>query len=299
MASFVWWKKRICSKTCLYFSKYKSLKKDFLLVLVLILICCKGTNIKPFETTPHHPKYISAWGCTHVAYMFAPTHKFCSRCVCVSVCGESVLCVTQAEIMTMMTVVGPTGARGAEWWRMTQGWALMAHRQWVMTAHPSQCSTLHYLYGEKHSTKAGRAALSLPSNDICSWRQPHYRSSFTSLSLHLSPSMVIFLAPFLSPFSLALCHPLRGGYTEVRQWDNDSPLSTFQIRAFSFSLSSVVLSFLILSLSIFSYSLVLMRLRGWSDATEETACLVKYWLTGLKSDNTQGIHGTARLWQLS
>jgi len=182
--------------------------------------------------------------------------------VCVCVCAVRVCCVSQAEIMTMMTVAGPTGARGAEWWRMTEGWALMAHRQWVMTAHPSQCSTLHYLYGEKHSTKAGRAALSLPSNDICSWRQPHYRSSFTSLSLHLSPSMVIFLAPFLFPFSLALCHPLRGGYAEVRQWDNDSPLSTFQIRAFSSSLSSVVLSFLILSLLIFSYSLVLMRLRG-------------------------------------
>lgn len=69
-----------------------------------------------------------------------------------------------------------------------------------MTAHPSQSSTLHYLYGEKRGTKAGRAALSLPSNDICSWRQPHKRSSFTSLSLHPSPSMGIFPASFLFPF---------------------------------------------------------------------------------------------------
>lgn len=212
--------------------------------------------------------------CLHLQRMFSPVS------VCECVCAVRVCCVSQAEIMTMMTVAGPTGARGAEWWRMTQGWALMAHRQWVMTAHPSQCSTLHYLYGEKRGTKAGRAALLLPSNDICSWRQPHYRSSFTSLSLHLSPSMVIFLAPFLSPFSLALCHPLRGGYAEVRQWDNDSPLSTFQIRPFYFPPSSVALSFLILSLSIFSYSLVLRRLRGLIWCRRRDSWFLVNWLTG-------------------
>lgn len=44
---------------------------------------------------------------------------------------------------------------------------------------------------------------------------------------------------FSLPFPLlTLCHPLRGGYAEVRQWDNDSTLSTFQIRALSFSLPS-------------------------------------------------------------
>lgn len=41
-------------------------------------------------------------------YMFAParTDVLCTARVC---------CVSQAEIMTMMTVAGPTGARGAEW----------------------------------------------------------------------------------------------------------------------------------------------------------------------------------------
>ena len=205
-------------------------------------------------------------------------------CASVSVlcCAVGVCCVSRADIMTMMTVAGPSGARGAEWWRMTQTWALMAHRQWVMTAHPSQSSTLHYLYGERPGTKAGRAALSLPSNDICSWRQPHYRSSFTSLSLHLSPSMVIFLAPFLSPFlSVSVTLSAEG----TRRSDNEIMTHPFQpfksgglCLSLSLSLSVLrVLSFLIPSLSIFSYSLVLTCLRGGPALMphEETASLVE------------------------
>ena len=185
-------------------------------------------------------------------------------CVCACAC----VCLSQAEIMTMMTVVGPTGARGTEWWRMTQAWALMVHRQWVMTAHPSQSSTLHYLYGENSGTKAGRAALLLPSNDICSRRQPRYRSSFTSLSLHLSPSMEIFLLFFLPFPLLTLCHPLCGGYAEVRQWDNDSNLSTFQIRALSFSLPSAFI------LNPSPIDPLIFACSHASDITEEKAALV-------------------------
>lgn len=195
--------------------------------------------------------------------------------VCVYVC----VCLSQTEIMTMMTVAGTTGARGTEWWRMTQAWALMVHRQWVMTAHPSQRSTLHYLYGESRGTKAGRAALLLPSNDICSRRQPRYRFSFTSLSLHLSPSMVIFLtAPPPHP-----CHPLRRGYAEVRQWDNDSTLSTFQIRALSFAPpSSFILNSSSIDLLIFTCSHV-------CDITEEIAASVML-KPGCKFNTSDELH---------
>lgn len=177
--------------------------------------------------------------------------------LCVCVC-----CVSLADIMTMMTVAGPLGARGAEWWRMTQTWALMAHRQWVMTAHPSQSSTLHYLYGERHGTKAGRAALSLPSNDICSWRQPHYCSSFTSLSLHLSPSMLILLTPLFSSFLwLSVTLSVEGAQR------SDNEITTHPFEPFK-SGASVLSGYssLILSISIFSYSHVQ---EAWSNVVGE------------------------------
>lgn len=128
-----------------------------------------------------------------------------------------------------------------------------------MTAHPSQSSTLHYLYGENRGTKAGRAALLLPSNDICSRRQPRYRSSFTSLSLHLSPSMVIFLAAFLSPFpsSLSVTHSAEG----MQRSDNEIMTQPFQpFKSWPFLSLCPLLSFLILPFLIFSYLHVLMYL---------------------------------------
>lgn len=138
-----------------------------------------------------------------------------------------------------------------------------------MTAHPSQSSTLHYLYGENRGTKAGRAALLLPSNDICSQRQARHRSSFTSLSLHLSPSMVIFLTAFLSPFpsSLSVTHSAEG----IQRSDNEimtQPFQPFKSGPFSFCLpSAFILNPSFIDLLIFTCSHV-------SDITEEIAASV-------------------------
>lgn len=83
--------------------------------------------------------------------------------------------------------------------------------------------------------------------------------------LAVAPSISIYAdlsRSFSLFFSLALCPPVHGGYTEVRERDNDSPPFNLSNQGLFFLSALLVLSLLILSLLIFSYSLVLMRLRS-------------------------------------
>lgn len=48
-------------------------------------------------------------------YVSAPACVYSCVCLAVCVCAVRARCVSEPEIMTMMTVAGPTGARGAEW----------------------------------------------------------------------------------------------------------------------------------------------------------------------------------------
>lgn len=132
------------------------------------------------------------------------------------------------------------------------------------------------LRGERAGrTKAGRAALSLPSDDICSRRDGSAAAPLSprcrSIYLHLCGDLPRFFSapnPRDHRHPPLLRRPLSAeGIQRSDNGDNDSPLSTFQIRAFYSPPSCAALSFLILSLSIFSYSLVLMRPRpriGWA-----------------------------------
>lgn len=79
------------------------------------------------------------------------------------------------------------------------------------------------------------------------------------------------------------CHPLRRGYAEVRQWDNDSTLSTFQIRALSFAPpSSFILNSSSIDLLIFTCSHV-------CDITEEIAASVML-KPGCKFNTSDELH---------
>lgn len=136
--------------------------------------------------------------------------------------------------MAMMTVARLTGPerlngdgwhRPELWWHTDSEWWLhilpsappfiismgrgRAQRQ---AGLPSRCPRTTSAHGDRRCT-----ALLSP---LC-----------RSIYLHLWPS---FSLAFLCLSRWLLCHPLGEGYAEVTQWDNDSPLSTFQIRFLSF-----------------------------------------------------------------
>lgn len=159
-------------------------------------------------------------------------------CVCVCVCSESVLCVTGWD-NDHDDSGGADG--GQKSWMVTDDTGLSSDGTQTVSDDCTSFPVLHpslSLWGEARHKGRPRCPLAALKRHLL------IETAALPLLFHLAvaPSISIYgdlSRSFSLSFSPALCHPLRGGYTEVRQWDNDSPLSTFQIRAFSFSLSSM------------------------------------------------------------
>lgn len=176
----------------------------------------------------------------------------------------------------MMTVAGrrgPEELNGDGWHRPELWWH--TDSEWWLHILP-RAPPFIISMGRKRSTKAGRSALSLPSNDICSWRQPHYRSSFTSLSLHLSPSIrwsfSLLFSPTLSPPQLSATLSEEG----IQRSDNEimtHPFQPFKSQPFYFPPTPPILccSFI---LNPFFIDLLIFSCSYASDAAEEAAGLV-------------------------
>lgn len=166
--------------------------------------------------------YTSVWSCV-------------SLCV---LCEASVLCVTGWDNDHDDSGVADRGPRS---WMVTDDTGLSSDGTQTVSDDCTSFPLLHpslSLWGEAQHKGRLRCPLAALKRHLLT------ETAELPLLFHIAvgPSISIYgdlSHSFSLSFSLALCHPLRGGYTEVRQRDNDSPLSTFQIRAFSFSLPSM------------------------------------------------------------